>query len=151
MTENSLKNKIGILLIILHFFVLSLVLFAFLRGGFRFDEFTTTVAIIVPMFAGYTTAIIVYFSSNRFKSEDTSREVTAIFAVLSAAFPLTMFIALAVSIIFFASSKAFSNFEEFKGTLSILETIFAAYVAKFAYTLFDKVEDKQDATQAKDT
>ena len=118
MTENSLREKLGILLVILHFGILALVFVTFLRGGFRFDEFTTSVAIIVPMFAGYTTAIIVYYSRNRFKINDESQEITAIYAIMSAAFPLILFVALSTSVLLFATSEVFKNFEEFKGTLT---------------------------------
>lgn len=138
MTENSLRERIGVLLILLHFGVLALIFISFLNGGFRFDELTTSIAIIAPMFAGYTTAIVIHFSRNRFKARDTSQEVTSIFAVMSAAFPLAFFAALITCVLLFSTSRVFANFEEFKGTLTLLEAIFAAYVANFVYTLFEK-------------
>ncbi len=136
---------------ILHFGILALVFVTFLRGGFRFDEFTTSVAIIVPMFAGYTTAIVVYFSKNRFRIDDKSQDITAVYAIMSTAFPLTLFVALSASVLLFATSEVFKNFEEFKGTLTLLETVFSAYVAKFVYTLFEKVSPtEKQASESSD-
>ena len=65
---------------------------------------------------------------------------------MSAAFPLALFAALSVSVLLFAKSQVFKNFEEFKGTLTLLETAFSAYVAKFVYTLFEKVKSTDRKT-----
>ncbi len=138
MSENSLRSLIGLLLIFLHFIIMALVFVIFLNGGFRYDEFTTSMAIIAPMFAGYTTAIVIHFSRNRFNTVDDSREITMIFAMLSSLFPMAFFVGLCSCIIMFASGHVFDDFEQFKGTLTLLEGLFAAYVANFVYTLFEK-------------
>lgn len=138
MTENALRRLIGIVLIVLHFGILGLLFTLYIMSGFRFDEFTTSVAIIMPMFSGYTVAIVIHFSRNRYVSNDTSERVTAIFSLLSLAFPLVFAIAISVSILLFAYGRSFSNFEQFKGMLTLLEAAFAAYIANFIYTLFEK-------------
>ncbi len=138
MTENALRRLIGIVLIVLHFGILGLLFTLYLLSGFRFDEFTTSVAIIMPMFSGYTVAIVIHFSRNRYVSNDTSERVTTLFSLLSLAFPLLFAFAISVSILLFAYGRSFANFEQFKGMLTLLEAAFAAYIASFIYTLFEK-------------
>jgi hypothetical protein len=144
MSENRLRNMIGLLLILIHFFILALIFMMFLNGGYRYDEFTTSVAIIAPMFAGYTTAIVIHFSRNRFDVQDESKKITFIFAVLSAGFPVMFFISLFTCIVLFSYGQVFDDFEQYKGTLTLLEGLFAAYVANFVYTLFEKQKVESD-------
>ncbi|MBU0756416.1 MAG: hypothetical protein KJ645_14835, partial [Planctomycetes bacterium] len=96
MTENSLRSILGILLVFLHLGILGLVFITYSKGGFRFDEFTSPVGVIVPMFTGYTTVIMVYFSKNRFRVNDTSPKVTALFVFWSTVFPVLLFLALTI-------------------------------------------------------
>jgi hypothetical protein len=143
MTENSVRDGIGLLIIGLHIALFVLLFVVFLNSGFRYDEFTTSAAIILPMFAGYTTAIAIHFSRYRFKISDSSARVTYIFVVLSALFPVLLFLTISTSVLLYANSRVFENFEQFKGTLTLLEATFATYIARFIYTLFERVAEER--------
>lgn len=118
--------------------------FLYLAGGFRFDEFTTSFAIIMPMFSGYTVAIVIHFARNRYLTQDRSDKVTSVFILLSLTFPLMFSLAICVSMLLFSYGMSFSNFEQFKGTLTLMEAAFAAYIANFIYTLFEKQETEEE-------
>ncbi len=137
MTEKKLKELVGFTLIFLHFVLLLLVFYLFLAGGFRFDEFTITLAIIIPMFSGYTTSIAVYFARYRLKQTDSTSEVSRAFTIMSMALPTVFFVALTTCVTLFALGRAFESFEDFMGTITVLEAAFASYVGIFIFTLFD--------------
>lgn len=141
MTEKSLQEVIGVLVVIIHLVLIAILYVEFYRGGFNFPEFTTTVAIIAPMLAGYVAAIVTHFARNRFVSTDASQRVTMIFVTMSTAFPMLFFVALAASVLLYTSTRVFENFEAFKGTLTLTESVFAVYVANFVYTLFHRQDD----------
>ena len=141
MTEKVLREIIGVLMVVLHVALLLSLYVFFLKGGFRFDEFTTSAAIVAPMFAGYTTAITVYFTKKRFVEADESQKVTGMFSAMSIFFPLLLFSGLLATVSLYATSSVFKDFEQFKGTLTLIESVFAGYAANFVYSLFERVED----------
>ena len=99
MTENSTRYLIGWLLVILHFVVILLAIGLFVAGGFNFDQLTTMLAIIVPMFAGYTTSIISFLTKDRYTVEDRSRKVRNTFVILSFVLPVIFAILIAGSVV----------------------------------------------------
>ena len=58
MNKLTLKKSLGLFLVISHFVIILLIILSYLIGGFLFDEMTTTLGLIVPMFGLYSTAII---------------------------------------------------------------------------------------------
>lgn len=136
MTERKLKFAIGIALIGMHVGVMLLVIAFYVHGGFSFDQLTTVLAVIAPMFAGYTTAITVFIVNNRYQTRDVSKSVTATFALMSLMFPVLFTVLIVGAISLQAFTLIFANFEEFKQALVVIEAVFAGYVGRFVYAMF---------------
>lgn len=136
MTENKLRETAGILIIALHFGMLSALSLLWAKGGFSFKEFTTTFAILTPLLAAYVATIIAYFSKKRFQNTDRSKKVTAIFVFISLGFPTLFSLVMCLIMLLFAKGVLFADFEQFKATFAITEAIFAGYVATTTNTLF---------------
>jgi hypothetical protein len=143
MTERTLKYRSGLLLIVGHLVVLVAVIVLRLFGGYSGEEFTTIFAVIVPMFSGYSTAIIGFIVKDRYTRADRSKEVTGSFAALSFVFPILFTTAVLAAVLLQAFNAAFENFEDFKRFLLAIETAFAVYVGRFVYSMFEKQEEQK--------
>ena len=58
MSEQALASLIAIIFLISNFLTIFLVVAMYALRGFTFDEMTTTIAILIPVFVTYTTVII---------------------------------------------------------------------------------------------
>lgn len=137
MTENSLKITVGLCVVLSYFSLIILVIVLYALGGFLFEEMTTTTALIVPMFGVYTAAIIKYILANRAMSDDKSAIVTKAFLFISFFLPFVFIASLCSIILLKAYNIAFSNFDQFKLTLGVLQTAFGVYMGLLLTTLFD--------------
>jgi hypothetical protein len=136
MTEAALRTWIGLFLVLSHFGIIMLVIGFYFRKGFLFDEMTTSVALILPMFVSYTTVIINYVINQRLASQTTLTLLSGSYVFLSWFFPV-LFVSYLVVIIFMkAFNKGIANFEQFKVLLGLGETLFALYIAKFIASLY---------------
>jgi hypothetical protein len=136
--EQSVKNTLGILLIVSHFLIVTLVIILYTIDAFLFEEMTTTVALIVPMFAIYTTAIVKNIIEHRNDNQTDSKNVSSSFAFLSFFLPVLFTVLVMTVVLLRAFNKAFDNFEQFKIMLGIVETVFAIYVGQIIGSLFGK-------------
>jgi hypothetical protein len=136
MTESKTRTALGLFLVISHFAVLLLIITLHFLGGFKFDEMTTAVAIITPMFASFTTVIVSQVITERSQVAAASENVSAPFVFLSFFFPV-LFVGYLVAVILLrAFNLAIENFEHFKGLLALGETAFAVYIGQFIKGLF---------------
>lgn len=138
MTERSLKYTAGIFLIASHIGLASYAILLFFQNGYNMDELTTIMAIVTPVFAGFTTSIIAFIIKNSKVTQDTTEVVNVPYIVLTLLLPLLLVTALAAAIGLKAHNMAFANFEDFKRFLLLMESLFAAYVGMFVYSLFEK-------------
>jgi hypothetical protein len=113
-----------------------MVLFA--AGGFKFEDLTTTVAIIVPMFAGYSTAVTTFIINDRHNRNTRSPRVSSVYTKMSFAFPLAFTLILASAIFAQSFGLVFKEFEQFKLALVLIEGTFAVYVGRFVYSMFER-------------
>jgi hypothetical protein len=137
MTEVALKYSLGMFMVFSHAGVIFYVFVLFAIHGFDFGQFTTLLAIIIPMLAGYTTSIVSFIIRDRHRLSTRSKQVTTSFAVLSFFFPSVFLIAIVIIVALQAFSLVFDNFENFKATLVLIEGAFAVYVGKFIVSLFE--------------
>jgi hypothetical protein len=98
MTESKTRTALGLFLVISHFAVLLLIITLHFLGGFKFDEMTTAVAIITPMFASFTTVIVNQVITERSGVAAASENVSAPFVFLSFFFPV-LFVGYLVAVI----------------------------------------------------
>jgi hypothetical protein len=116
-------------------FILVIILWAL--KGFTFPEMTTTLAIMVPMLAAYTSAVVSYVITNKIEDNQLiSSQVTREFALFSMFVPVFFVLVLGGLIVMKAFGSAFQTFEEFKALLAIVEAIFGAYFASVVKSLF---------------
>lgn len=137
MTENTLKTAVGLSVIACYSSLIVLVIVLYALGGFLFEEMTTTTALIVPMFGVYATAIVKYILANRAMTADKSMAVTRAFLFISFFLPFVFIVGLYSIILLKAHNIAFSNFDQFKLTLGLLQTAFGVYMGLLFTTLFD--------------
>lgn len=136
MTENRLRERLGFLIIFLHFGLIVLLSVLWSMSGFAFNEFTTTLAILIPILSAYVAGIVTYFSNKRHVRADKSKPVTATFVFLSMFFPVAMSVTLSGIMLIFAFGTLFEDFEQFKASFAIAEGVFAAYLATTTNSLF---------------
>jgi hypothetical protein len=139
MTERKLKYSVGLFLMASHFGLLCYVIALYFAGGFNIEEFTTVVAVITPVFAGYTTSIIAFIVKHAKILEDKTDKVTLIYTLMAFTMPLLLVVIVGLSVGLKAHNKVFANFEDFKRFLLLIESLFAAYTGMFVYSLFEKV------------
>ena len=138
MTESKLKTQIGIFLVVSNLLVIGAIIVLYFLGGFLFDEVTTTVALIIPMFSVYTTAIVKSIVSNRQVVVDSSPVVNGSFIFITWVFPIAFTVYLVSLVLLKAYNIGFSSFEQFKTLLIASETIFGAYIGIALSAMFRK-------------
>jgi len=136
MTETGVRQTIGVSLVLAHLIVMGLLFVLFVLNGFTFDELTTAIAIISPMFAVYTTGIVRYIIDSRSLPKMEEGPVRGSFVFLSFLMAFLFTAALVSMVLLKAFNMAFSNFEQFKHSLTIIEIIFAVYVGQIVGSLF---------------
>jgi hypothetical protein len=140
MTEHGLRTYLGVYIIILNVALISLVFACFYEGGFDPDELTTVLAIVFPMFACYATAAIRHLVNERIVKNDESKRLSTSFVSISFIAP-SLFVLVISGVIFLqARGTTFSNFEQFKKLLLIVETVFSAYLGQIIYSMFARTE-----------
>ncbi len=129
MTERQLRRRIGIALVISHFSLIILVLFLYFLDGFLFEEMTTTIALIIPMFGVYTSAVTKTFLANKTKKRIIIAEepITIEYTFINIFPPALFILALTAIIILKVFNVGLNSFEEFKITLAVIEGAFGAY------------------------
>jgi hypothetical protein len=106
---------------------------------------TTTIAIIVPMFSVYTSAIIKNIIAERTVLNDRSPPVSGQYVLLSWALPSVFVAAIFAVVMLKAFNLGFSSFEEFKGVLMAAEAVFGAYVGLVIGSMFDLKREAEAA------
>jgi hypothetical protein len=148
MTETQLKYAIGISMICANLFVLLEIVTLYFLHGFDFDQFGTLLGIVLPMFSGYTASIVAFFISDRTSALDNSEKVTTTYAVLTAVFPLLFVLLISFAILVQSLNRVFSNFSEFRGFLTLIESAFATYLGMLIYSLFKELRGTPKKTSA---
>ncbi len=149
MTRSQLKSRIGLFLIISHFAIILLVVILFLMEGFKFEEMTTTIALIVPMFSIYTTAIIKHIIANSRQRQGYSEAVTKEFVFITFFVPSLFVFFLTAIIVLKTLNIGFDKFEQFKIMLAVSETVFGAYVGLVMSSLFEIEKPEEKAEEIK--
>lgn len=140
MTKTQVENRVGLLMVLANVAVLLLAVVLYAIGGLLFDEFTTIVAIVSPMFSVYTTAIIKHFMAKAVHKVDRSRRVTPQYALISLFMPVAFSVLIIGSMVFKASNLVFATFEDFKNMVIAAETLFGTYVGSVLAEIFGQTE-----------
>jgi hypothetical protein len=146
MTELELKNKLGLFLITSHFLIVVIIIVLYFFNGFLFEEMTTSVALISPVFAVYTTAIVKFFIANQTLTRRKSRKLTSSFITISFAIPSIFVIAVIAITLLKAFNIGFSSYEQYKQLFAILEAVFAIYIGYVISSLFGEISTETVTT-----
>jgi hypothetical protein len=108
-------------------------------GGFLFPQYTTILGMLLPLFAGYLSVIIKFFTSHKYSpSSDVHSPTMALpFIVLSFFFPTLFGVFLAGCIILAAKNMVFRDFDDVKIAVGLGESAFGIYIGQFIFSLFD--------------
>ncbi len=136
MTERQVRTRVGIFLVVSHIAILLLLVLLSLADGFTPPELTTSIALIVPVFAGSTTAIVKSFVDNRKQVADQSPAMDRPFVVIAFLLPGVFVGFLVLIIVLKAFNWGIADFEHFKGFLALGETGFAVYLGYVIQSLF---------------
>jgi hypothetical protein len=137
MTARTIQAIVGVIFIVSHFAVLILVAAFYILRGFTFEEMTTTISIIAPVFAGYTLIIVRAIMAER-RDGDKGPKVKErfLFTFLSLFVPVVFVLVLVAIILLRAYNVGISSFEQFKTMLAIVEGVFAVYLGPIVQALF---------------
>jgi len=143
MEEKKFKYSFGLFLIYSHLIVIISLVLLRIIGGFDQEEFSTLLGIIMPMFSGYTTAILFFIIEDRHNiNQGGGRPLNFTYRLLAYTFT-SLFIAIIVCSIWLqAYNLAFDNFEDFKTFILSIESIFAVYCGYLIYAVFKKIKDE---------
>ena len=133
-----LKRAITILMIVSHLLTFFWLLFLYFLGGFAFDDLTTSIALLTPLFAGFTTIIVkdAIAEAAPDAAATESRQLPWNFGFLVLAFCGSFAAYLLLIVTLKGFNVGFSTFDQFKLFLGVGETVFGVYVGYLMPTLF---------------
>lgn len=141
----SIKRRATLLLIGSHVLCVSWIIILYFLGGFAFEDLTTAIALLVPLFAGFTTMIVrdaVAQASPEARPEQ-NRQMPWAFRFLTLTFTAGFSVYLFVIVTLKGFNLGFRTFEEFKILLGVSETVFGVYVGILLPTLFTHGAEKK--------
>jgi hypothetical protein len=133
----QLQQSVGLLVIVGHVIIILMIFFYFSRGGLLFEEMTTSLALISPMLAVYTTAIIKQFQQSKYQEDAEGLMLSGPFIAITFVFPTIYLILIGAFVVFRANRTVFTSFNQFSATLGILESVFGVYAGQTLSALFD--------------
>ena len=138
MKLSKLQNIIGIFIILSHLVIIGLILWFFISLK-EFEDLTTTLGIIVPMFSVYTTTIVLFITRQKYvvKPEDKKdKYVTKIYAFISFLYP-AMLVLFVVIMLILRYKMILSPFETFKKLIGLAEILFGVYIGYIINSLYE--------------
>jgi len=137
MTEAQNKSIVGLLLVFSHFGIIIMIFVFYVLGGFLFDEMTTSIALVAPMFSLYTTAIFKHFIKRKRKTKAKAELLTKEYIIISLFVPSVFVLFLGTIVVLKAYNFGLSSFEEFKIMLGVGESVFGIYIGLVLSSAFD--------------
>jgi hypothetical protein len=145
MSEHNLKTNVGIFLILSHFIVFIVVMIVSAIGGMDFSETTTSVALIAPMYAAYTTAIIRFIIDNKRKRAVKSPAVTKAYTFISFFIPALFTGAIIIIVVLRGFRIWIRDPDMYKYLIGAMETIFGIYAGLILRDMFEIKEKSEKA------
>jgi hypothetical protein len=143
----NFRTKIGLAFIISHFTIIVYAFICKFLGGYTFEELTTLIGLLVPLFASYTTAVIKDIIKHNQELTEAEIRYSKPFRFITI-FICTLFILFLFSIITIkAFNYGFEDFEQLKLTVGLTEAIFGGYVAQLIFSIY--TPEKKTITSVK--
>jgi lysylphosphatidylglycerol synthetase-like protein (DUF2156 family) len=134
-TDAQLRTRIGLFWVAAHVAVVLTILGCYSFGGFEFDELTTLLAVVVPLFAGVTLVVVRFFTQHR-HSLAQGRPVSVPYVTLVWLFAVAFAVTVLWAIIGRATNRVFATFDQAKIFLASLEGLYVVYVTNLLAPLF---------------
>lgn len=133
-----LKRLITVLMIGSQLLTIFWLLALYLVGGFAFDDLTTSIALLSPLFAGFTTMIVkdAVAEAEPGSEPGATRALPWGYAFLTVVFCAGFTIYLLLIVTLKGFNIGFASFDQFKVLLGVSETLFGVYVGSLMPTLF---------------
>jgi hypothetical protein len=133
-----LKRVVTVLMIASHLLTFFWLLVLYFLGGFAFDDLTTSIALLMPLFAGFTTMIVkdAIAEATPGSAPVRTRKLPWSFGFLTLAFCGSFATYLLAIVTLKGFNVGFSSFDQFKVLLGASETAFGVYVGYLMPTLF---------------
>ena len=135
------KNQVGSFVVAGHFIILLSIIIAWVKHGFLFEEMVTALGLIGPLFAGYTTVIFSHIIEHaQDPKAQTNEDLSFVYRAASFLVPAVFIAVVGASVYMWANKIGFTEFEQFKILVGLLEGAFGVYVGQFIYSMFKKPE-----------
>jgi uncharacterized membrane protein len=136
------RNQVGSFVVIGHFVILLSIIFAWIDHGFLFEEMVTELGLIGPLFAGYTTVIFSHIIEHAQDIKVQKQEYVSLsYRIASFAVPALFIAVVGACVYMWANKIGFTDFEQFKILVGLLEGGFGVYVGQFIYSMFKKATE----------
>jgi hypothetical protein len=138
MNERTLRMGIAVGLIIAHFLTIVLIVCYWYLDKFDVDQVETMVTMIVPMFAVYSTTIINFLRSVKYKTTENSNSVTGIYASVTIIIPIVFIGSILLMLYAIGNGILFSSFDQFMHFLTGTEFGFGIYMGWAIHSLYEQ-------------
>jgi hypothetical protein len=138
MTERQLKYRVTWLYLGLQGGLVVYTLLFVLAFWINWDLAKNIGARVIPVFAGYTTAMLAFIEKDKFRNADDTPQVTTTFAILTIGLPAiyTLVVAALIYLQGFHIHALFKGPGDFLDALTVSQAFFAAYIGKLMSGLF---------------
>jgi hypothetical protein len=137
MREQTMRVWLGALLVASHLLVILLCVVLYFWRGLLFEEMSTCIAVFGPMFAVYGTAAVKELLRSRGSRRVSKRTVTRSRALVVLGFPCAFTLLIVALLLAKATNVGFTTFEEFKTTLTFIQSGAGVYVGLIVSSLFE--------------
>ncbi|HEX8152909.1 MAG TPA: hypothetical protein VF698_07285 [Thermoanaerobaculia bacterium] len=134
-TDAQLRSHIGLFWVGAQLAVLGTIFVCYQLGGFEFDELTTLLAVVLPLFAGVSIVVVRFFAQNR-HSIARGQPVTGTYVALVWLFAVALAVTVVWVIVGRATNRVFDTFDQAKLFLAGLEVVYVVYIAQLLAPLF---------------
>jgi hypothetical protein len=151
MNEWRVKLLVGFYLIGIQCALVGVAIYEMFIGGLLFQQFTTILGFVVPLFSGYISVIVKFFVTHRYLPRlKTQRQISAPFAVLSLFFPTLFGAFLGGCIVLAGKNMFFRDFDDVKTAIGLAEAAFGVYIGQFVFTLFEGAAEVKEIHAGQD-
>jgi hypothetical protein len=138
MTENSLRPVLGLALVASHVVVIFCAVGIQFDGAILFDQLVQTIAVVSPILALHTSAVVKYFIDNPGAKRGRGPALGDAFVALSFMFPGLYALSVLLLLWTFGYTRKL-DFTQFVTLLGVAEATFAVYSAKIVASLYGGV------------
>jgi len=142
----KLRTIVSMLLFCAHFFILILLAIFSLLGGYTTVEFTSAIAIILPMSGTHLYTIIRYTIKHKNQELNTAKSTSKVkldFFYVFIAFVLPVLIIISLITAIVLKAIATISFESLKLAITIIELAVGGYLVSVIESLFTEENKKQ--------